>query len=94
MCKRAKDKILGVSLGRTAASADLAGSHKFSNESFEDWSRKALYEQQQKDKKASSVGGALMRLVEAAWQCLASDSFYFCADSPVSKWHKCDYHGE
>ena len=41
MCKRVggrggRDAALGVSLGETAASADLGGSSKYSNENFED----------------------------------------------------------
>ena len=31
-----RDEASGVSLGRTASSADLGGSSKYSNESFED----------------------------------------------------------
>jgi len=32
------DEALGVTPGRTASSADLGGSSKYSNENFEDWS--------------------------------------------------------
>ncbi len=39
----ARDEALGVSLGKTAPSADLGGSSKYSNENFEDRSGEGFH---------------------------------------------------
>ncbi len=40
------DEAFAVKLGRTASSADLGGSSKYSNKNFEDWSGKVPCQQQ------------------------------------------------
>ena len=37
------DEAFGVSLGETASSADLGGSSKYSNDTFEDWSGERIH---------------------------------------------------